>query len=199
MTWPPTPSRLSHFAPGWNAVAWTSMSSPSWGGAEVSSGGQQLTDDAGRVPLRRRSLRHRRLERREIPPVPLRLEAVHRNEAQRRRVHAVAQAGGRGPVVEHVSEMRIGVGRADFGTHREERAIDPLVDVARFEGFREARPPGAGVELVERAEERLAGHDVHLNPRPGVVPVLAAERRRPALSLRRTRLPPRRPVPPHAI
>src|SRR5256885_12264236 len=82
--------------------------------------GQHLTNAAGRVPLRRRLLRHRGLEQREIPAVPLRLEAVDRNESQRRRVHTVTQSRRRWSVVEHVAQMRVGVGRANFGAYREE-------------------------------------------------------------------------------
>src|SRR3989449_7925497 len=115
--------------------------------------------------LGRRILRYRRLEQREIPAVPLRLQAVDRNESQGRRVHAVAQSRWWGTVVEHVAQMRVGVGRADFRAHREERPIDALADIARLERFGEARPPRAGLELVERAEERLTRHDIHIEDR----------------------------------
>src|SRR3989442_5277817 len=71
--------------------------------------------------------------------------------------------------------MRFGVGRADLGAHREEGPIPQLADIARLEGFGEARPPSARLELVERAEQRLAGHDVHVDPRLMVVPVLIME------------------------
>src|SRR2546422_4439043 len=70
---------------------------------------------AGPETLRRGILRHRRLEQREIPAVPLRLQAVDRNESQGRRVHAVAQSRRRGAVVETVAQMRVGVGREEFG------------------------------------------------------------------------------------
>src|SRR5437773_12482667 len=72
--------------------------------------------------------------------------------------------------------MRVGVGRADFRAHREERPIDVLADIARLERFAEAWPPRARLELVERAEERLTRHDIHIDPRPVVVPVLVVER-----------------------
>src|SRR5882762_2016939 len=67
--------------------------------------------------------------------------------------------------------------------------IRSLADVARLEGLREARPPRARVELVERAEERLAGHDVHVDPRLMVVPVLVVERRLGGLVLGHLVLP----------
>src|SRR2546425_2487984 len=71
--------------------------------------------------------------------------------------------------------MRFGVGRADLGAHREEGPIHQLADIARLERFGEARPPSARIELVERAEQRLAGHDVYVDPRLMVVPVLIME------------------------
>src|SRR4029077_2657493 len=73
--------------------------------------------------------------------------------------------------------MRVGVRRPDLRAHREERPIDELVDIARLERFGEARPARAGVELVERAKQRLTGHDIHIDPRLVVVPVLVVERR----------------------
>src|SRR5207302_9542314 len=48
----------------------------------------------------------------------------------------------------------------------------------------EARPAGARFELVERAEQRLAGHDVDVDPLLVVVPELVVERRLGALVLR---------------
>src|SRR2546421_5786126 len=146
------------------------------GGRMCRARARHLTSATGRVPLRCRLLRHRRLEQREIPAVPLRLEAVDRNESECRRVHTVAQSRRRRPVVEHVAQMRVGVGGPDFGTYREERPIHPLTDIARLEGFGEAGPPRTRVELVERTEERLAGHDVHVDPCLMVVPVLVVKR-----------------------
>src|SRR5690606_31183016 len=50
-------------------------------------------------------------------------------------------------------------------------------DPVLVEGPREAGPAGAGFELVERAEQRFAGHHVDVNARLLVVPVGIAERR----------------------
>src|SRR3989454_10493086 len=75
-----------------------------------------------------------------------------------------------------MAEMGIAMGRADFGTHGEQRSVRLLVDVRRLEPLREARPPGAGLELVERAEQRLPRHDVHVDPGLVVVPELVCER-----------------------
>src|SRR5260370_27015193 len=84
-------------------------------------------------------------EERQVLPVALFLEALHGDEAQRGRVHAVALAGRRRPVVEDVPQVRVGVRGADLGARREQPAVLPLVDVPGLERSREARPAGAGV------------------------------------------------------
>src|SRR5256885_8159870 len=66
--------------------------------------------------------------------------------------------------------------RADLGAYHEEGAVRLLADIAGLERLREAGPPGAGIELVEGAEERLARDDVHVDPGLVVVPVLVVER-----------------------
>src|SRR5712692_349309 len=125
----------------------------------------------------------RSLEERAVLPVALRLEALHGYEAQRRRVHAEALAGRRRPVVEHVPQVRAGMRGADFRARGEEAPVLALADVPGLERPREAGPAGAGVVLVERAEERLAGDDVDVDAGPVVVPVLVAEGRLRALVL----------------
>ena len=52
-----------------------------------------------------------------------------------------------------------------------------LGDVVRLDRLDEARPAGAGVELVGRGEERLARDHVHVDAGLVVVPELVAERR----------------------
>src|SRR5690349_15260342 len=64
--------------------------------------------------------RLRLLEQRQVAPVPLRFQAVHRNEAQRRRVDTVTQLRRLGAVVEHVAQVRIGLGRPDLRPFHEE-------------------------------------------------------------------------------
>src|SRR5437868_5714212 len=49
-------------------------------------------------------------------------------------------------------------------------------NVARLERFREAWPTRSRLVLVERAEKRLAGNDVHVDPGLLIVPVLVTER-----------------------
>ena len=56
-------------------------------------------------------------------------------------------------------------------------------NVVRLEGDREARPAGVAVELADRGEQRLAGHDVDVDAGLLVVPVLVPERRLGAVLL----------------
>src|SRR3989454_472900 len=107
--------------------------------------------------------------------VPLHRQPLHRDEAQRRGVDAVAQARRRRAVVEQVAQVGIRVRRADLGAHHEERPVRLLLDVLGLERLGEARPAGAGLELVERAEQRLSGDDVHVDAGPVIVPVLVRE------------------------
>src|SRR5438445_6110965 len=54
------------------------------------------------------------LEEREILPVTLLGELVRGDEPQRRRVHAVALASRRRPVVEDMAQVRVGMCRPDL-------------------------------------------------------------------------------------
>src|SRR5882762_6588464 len=62
-----------------------------------------------------------------------------------------------------------------LGPLHEQRAVGLLLDVARLERPREARPAGTGIEFVERAEQRLPGHDVDVDPFLMIVPELVLE------------------------
>src|SRR5438876_5831292 len=115
------------------------------------------------------------LEQRQEALVALGLQTLDRNEAQRGGVDAVAQARRRGAVVEQVAQVGIAVGGPDLGPLHEEGAVALLGDVRRLERPREAGPPGAGLELVERAEQRLPGHHIDINAGAVVVPVLVME------------------------
>src|SRR5262249_13463148 len=129
-----------------------------------------------------------RLEEREILLVSLLLQLLDRDESQGRRVHAVALTGRRRPVIEHVAQVRVAVRRTDLGTLREESPVDLLANVVRIERPSEARPTGAGIVLVERAEQRLAGDDIDVNAGVLVVPVLVVKRRLGTLLLRHLEL-----------
>src|SRR2546426_685733 len=103
---------------GGTRTLWPWRSAPSRTRRTISapSGSDSRPGDAGRRAQSRD-------EQRQVALVALRLQALHRNEAQRGGVDAVAQPGGRRAVVEQVPQMGIGVCRPDFGPRREERPI----------------------------------------------------------------------------
>src|SRR2546428_2053070 len=76
-----------------------------------------------------------------------------------------------------MSQMRIGMLGAHFVAHHEKLAIAPGDDVLRLERLGEARPAPARLELVERAEERLARDYLDVDARLMIVSVLVAGRR----------------------
>ena len=112
-----------------------------------------------------------RLEELQVLAVAFLLQIFLRYEPQSRRVDAVAESRRPRPVGEDVAEVRIAALAPHLGARREQAPVFLLHDVARLEGLREARPPRAGIELVEGAEERLARHDVDVDPLAMVVPV----------------------------
>ncbi len=83
-----------------------------------------------------------------------------------------------------MTQVGIPVLASHFDPHREELPVLSLRDVLRLQGFRKAWPSRPGVVLVERAEERLSGYDVNVNPLPLVVIVFISEGRLRAFVLR---------------
>src|SRR6185295_9789943 len=74
-------------------------------------------------------------------------------ELERQAVHAIAQAGGLRPVVEHVADMAAATRAQHFGALHQQAAIRMLDDGAG-QWAPEARPAGAAFELGCRAEQR---------------------------------------------
>src|SRR5271166_4533032 len=110
--------------------------------------------------------------------VTLALQVIERDEAQRRGVDAVAHAARLARAVgEHVAKVAVPVRRPDLRPDHAVALVGVLDHVARLDRHREARPAGVAVVLVDRSEQRLAGHDVHVNAGFLVVPVLVLERR----------------------
>ena len=120
----------------------------------------------------------RALEQLQVLAVALARRARDRDEAHRRGVHAVAHARSAA-----ARRRRRGRGASRACAERTSvRAMQSVRSVfvftfAGIERLREARPAGARVVLVERAEQRLARDDVDVDPGLVVVPVLVAERR----------------------
>ena len=55
--------------------------------------------------------------------------------------------------------------------HREEASVFPLDNIFLIDRFGKARPSGAGIELVSRAEKLLSCDDIHIQSRFLIVPV----------------------------
>jgi hypothetical protein len=81
------------------------------------------------------------------------------------RVHAVAQAGRRWPVGEHVAEVPVAAGAADLGAAHAVGAVVDLDHRVGAQGLRERRPATARRELPARREERLAAAGAHVGAR----------------------------------
>ena len=81
-----------------------------------------------------------------------------RAEAQRHAVHAVAQAGGLGPVREHVAEVAAAARAAALARPKVAYAVQRLQRLLHRPRLRleEAGPPGAAVELGGRRKQRRA-------------------------------------------
>src|SRR5690606_35720826 len=75
-------------------------------------------------------------------------------EAERERVHAVAQPrGGAEAVVEDVAQMPAAVGAAHLGAHHAERGVFEKLHGIRVHRVVEAGPAAAGVELGAALEQ----------------------------------------------
>src|SRR5208337_1451914 len=92
-----------------------------------------------------------------------------------RRVHAVAQAGGLGAVVEDVAQVRVALGAQHFVAGHTDAAVGLVLHVLLGDRLPEAGPAGAGVELGRRAEQRVLAADAAEDPLGVQVPVLAGE------------------------
>src|SRR5262245_4037023 len=121
--------------------------------------------------------RRLRFEQLAILSVAVLLQVSRRNEAQGGAVDTVPQSRRSRPVGKDVTELAVRFLAADLGTRRKEAAIFNLNDVAGFERPDEARPPGTAIELVGRAEQGFAAHDVNVDPGLVVVPILVGKRR----------------------
>src|SRR5688500_14916164 len=80
-------------------------------------------------------------------------------EPERDRVHAVTQPGWPRAIVEHVPEMRIAARARDLGADRAERTVPALDHVPSRDRLPETGPPGAGIELGLRVEQRGVAAD----------------------------------------
>ena len=115
-------------------------------------------------------------EQRHVLSVPFFFEVFLGDEAQGRRVDAVAQAGGGRAVVEQVPKVGVGMLAANFGAHHQETRVALLHDVFLYQGPGKTGPARTGFELVRGAEQGLAGNDIDVDAGLVVVPIGVAER-----------------------
>src|SRR5690349_8952941 len=83
-------------------------------------------------------------------------------ELHRPRVHAVAFAGGGRAIVKDMPEVAAAAGASDFGAVTVR--VGQQLDMARHDRPGEARPAGAGIELVRRAEQLQVAGGAAISP-----------------------------------
>ena len=93
-------------------------------------------------------------------------------ETQRGGVHAVAETGGLGAVVEDVAEVRVTFCARDGGADHTERNVANLSNIFPGDRLPEARPSGAGIEFGAGVEERIVAADAAVDAFVVEVPVL---------------------------
>src|SRR5579862_9322199 len=98
-----------------------------------------------------------------------------RKEAKSQRVHAIAQTGGFGAVIEDVTEMRVAEGADDFVAAHSKTQIYFCGDVFFGDGRPEAGPAGSRVEFRIGAKERVGAADATVKAGVVVVVIGAAE------------------------
>src|SRR5579862_8021316 len=102
---------------------------------------------------------------------------LSRNELHRGRVHAVAQAGRLGTVVEDMAKVRATTGADHLGAVHTVAVIGASENPILGDGRPEARPAGARIELLIRAEEHLSAVGTDIGAALFIVPVGVIESR----------------------
>jgi hypothetical protein len=101
---------------------------------------------------------------------------LRRDELQGRRVHAVAQAGRFGAVVEDVTEVSVAPGADGFDAGHAVAGVPVFDDGLLVHRLPEGRPARAAVELGVRSEEGQVATGAVVRALRVVVPVLARKR-----------------------
>ena len=110
-------------------------------------------------------------KRRELVGVTCRRHLRQRNKFQRRGVDAIAQVRRTGPSSKTWPRCESAVRRAHLGSLHAERIVGLFDNFFVVNRLGKTRPAAAGIKLVQRTEQRLAGHDVHINARLVIVPI----------------------------
>src|SRR4051812_27155699 len=95
------------------------------------------------------------------------------NEAQRRRVYAVAQTAAIcWAIGKYMAKVAIAIARSDLRSTHPVRRIIQFFHIGRLNGLGEARPATARVKLVGRNKQGLSGNDIHVDTGFFVVEIL---------------------------
>ena len=105
------------------------------------------------------------MKQNKVFPVSRFGQFINRYKTQGCGIHTVTHTGGRRPVVKYMTEMRHSMPAENLCPHREEASVFPLDNIFLIDRFGKARPAGAGIELVSRAEKRLSCDDIHIQSR----------------------------------
>src|ERR1043165_4159735 len=80
-------------------------------------------------------------------------------------------------VVKDVAEVGIGGFGAHFGPLHKGGSVGFLGDLVFLDWLGKAWPAGAGIEFIQRTEQRFAGNNIHINTGLMIVPICVLERR----------------------
>src|SRR5215212_462383 len=109
-------------------------------------------------------------------PIPLALQLIEVDKAQRGRVDAVTHSACLNRAIgEDVPQVAVAVGRTHFGPNHPVARIAALDNVLGIDRLDKARPSGAAFKLVERGKKRLPRHDIYIESGFLIVPVLIRE------------------------
>ncbi len=96
-------------------------------------------------------------------------------QLQRRRVHAVSEAGRVGSVGEDVAEVGAALSAAGLGPDHAVTGVGGFLHRLLTERLEEARPARPGLELRLRGEQGLTADDAYVGAVVVAVPILAGE------------------------
>jgi hypothetical protein len=75
-----------------------------------------------------------------------------------------------------MTEMTVGVRRANLGSDQAMRYVSQLLDIQGFDGLRKTRPTTARLVLIGGGEQRLARYDIDVDPGLFIVQIFSAPR-----------------------
>ena len=97
------------------------------------------------------------------------------NETERQRVHAVAESGRFGTVIEEMAEMCVAQPAQNLNASHIERKVGVFAHILLGNRLPEAGPARARLEFGIRAEERRAAADATVESFIVIIPILAGK------------------------